>query len=192
MGGLIEPAATGPEATQPCLRRILGRRFVNQMKAGVVVGKHDSSRSASAVARVTGKTSSTKTRNKSRATCSTYRGNDDAIGRARGDFRTLQGFRASDMLCAAAPTTVGIAQLVRASVCGTEGRGFESRYPPLTSPRLRSQRRPDLSREPAPARGGLDPPCNFPTIVDFQLLTCGRRDCPRSRIRAGRFGSGKA
>ena len=26
---------------------------------------------------------------------------------------------------------VDVAQLVRASVCGTEGRGFESRLPPL-------------------------------------------------------------
>ena len=28
---------------------------------------------------------------------------------------------------------VDVAQLVRASVCGTEGRGFESRLPPLFS-----------------------------------------------------------
>ena len=27
---------------------------------------------------------------------------------------------------------VDVAQLVRASVCGTEGRGFESRLPPLS------------------------------------------------------------
>ena len=30
------------------------------------------------------------------------------------------------------PLTVGVAQLVRASDCGSEGRGFESRYPPQT------------------------------------------------------------
>ncbi len=29
------------------------------------------------------------------------------------------------------PQMVGIAQLVRASVCGTEGRGFEPHYPPI-------------------------------------------------------------
>ncbi len=28
------------------------------------------------------------------------------------------------------PNMVDVAQLVRASVCGTEGRGFESRLPP--------------------------------------------------------------
>ena len=29
---------------------------------------------------------------------------------------------------------VVVAQLVRASVCGTEGRGFESHLPPILSP----------------------------------------------------------
>ncbi len=31
---------------------------------------------------------------------------------------------------------VDVAQLVRASVCGTEGRGFESRLPPFFSPEI--------------------------------------------------------
>src|ERR1700722_1850338 len=33
----------------------------------------------------------------------------------------------------AAPHMVGIAQLVRAADCGSEGRGFESRYPPFSN-----------------------------------------------------------
>ncbi len=36
---------------------------------------------------------------------------------------------------------VVVAQLVRASVCGTEGRGFESRLPPHISIKPRLQRR---------------------------------------------------
>ena len=34
--------------------------------------------------------------------------------------------------------TVGIAQLVRAQVCGTWGRGFESHYPPFKARILRA------------------------------------------------------
>ena len=91
------------------------------------------------------------------------------------DFRTLQGLGVSDMLCASAPTMVGIAQLVRASVCGTEGRGFESRYPPLTWPR--SDPRHFVSREalqrpcrPDPRWVGARlwrtwPPDDFPLIL---------------------------
>ncbi len=32
--------------------------------------------------------------------------------------------------------TVAIAQLVRASDCGSEGRGFEPHWPPFTQPRV--------------------------------------------------------
>ena len=34
------------------------------------------------------------------------------------------------------PRMVAVAQLVRASVCGTEGRGFESRQPPHLQPKM--------------------------------------------------------
>ena len=65
---------------------------------------------------------------------SRFAAKNDGSARIDADFRTLQGFGVSDMFVRVSTDMVGIAQLVRASVCGTEGRGFESRYPPLTAP----------------------------------------------------------
>ena len=42
----------------------------------------------------------------------------------------LAGIRKASYLCIAISKTVVVAQLVRASDCGSEGRGFEPRLPP--------------------------------------------------------------
>ena len=42
----------------------------------------------------------------------------------------LAGVRKPSYLCNAKAKTVVVAQLVRASDCGSEGRGFEPRLPP--------------------------------------------------------------
>ena len=70
-----------------------------------------------------------------------------------------------------APHMVGIAQLVRASDCGSEGRGFESRYPPFPSISLQRGEGVPLRGHSVPVRF---PRCPNPVLRPTFLAFLGR------------------